>query len=100
MEYGEESILGKKIARTVVNLLRNAEIRYLDATLVIDKNVGAFDVSVYDISFMQITQTSQNLTNEVLHKGFLKRAIIAQKRCYRSTGDIFQKDVEVLLIYG
>lgn len=52
---------------TIIDLLRDSEIGYLDAPLVIDKDVGAFDVPMYDISFMQVIQTFQDLTNEVLY---------------------------------
>ena len=41
--------------RTVLDhLFRDTKVGNLDATLVIDKNVGTFDISVDDISFMEV----------------------------------------------
>jgi hypothetical protein len=65
-----------KIALTIVNLLRDAEVGYLDAALVIDKDVATFDVPVDDISFVQVIETCQDLANKVLHEGFFKCTIV------------------------
>jgi hypothetical protein len=87
------------VALTIVDLLRDSEIGYFDAPLVIDKDVGAFDVPMYDISFMQVIQTFQDLTNEVLYQSFFKCTIVAKKSSDRSAWNIFQEDVEILVVY-
>ena len=40
--------------RTIFDLLRDAEIGNFDATLVVDEDVCAFDVSMNDVFLMQI----------------------------------------------
>jgi hypothetical protein len=73
---GDVNAAMDKIALTIVNLLRDAEVGYLDAALVIDKDVATFDVPVDDISFVQVIETCQDLANKVLHEGFFKCTIV------------------------
>lgn len=78
---------------TAFNLLRDTEVGYLDASFIIYKDVGAFDISVDDISFMQIVQALKNLTDKILHELLLEGAIIAQKGRDRTTRNIFEENV-------
>ena len=61
--------------RTVFDPLRNSEIAYLDATFVVDEDVPAFDVSMDYTFVVQVSQTFQGLSNDILGEGFLKGAI-------------------------
>lgn len=63
--------------RTIFDLLRDPEIRYLDTTLVVNKDIRAFDIAMNDVPFVQIVQTGEDLSNEVSDKRFLESAVIA-----------------------
>jgi len=54
------------IILTVVDFLGDTKVGNLDTTLVVDENVGAFDVSVDDIPLVKVVKALKNLTNEVL----------------------------------
>jgi hypothetical protein len=89
MRYGSVNAGIYKTALTIINLLRDPEVGYFDAALVIDKDVATFNVPVYDISFVQVIETCQDLANKILHEGFLKCTIVVNKGSDRSTWDIF-----------
>jgi len=62
--------------RTIFDLLGNTEIGNLNAALVVDKDIPAFDVSMNDLFLMEIGKPFQDLPNKILDQGFLKGAII------------------------
>ena len=62
--------------RTIFHFLGDTEIRYLDSSLVVNKHVGTLDVAVDDISFVQIVQAKQNLSDPVAYKRLFERTVI------------------------
>lgn len=78
---------------TVSDLLRYTEIRYLDAAFVVHKDVGTFDVTMDDVSLMQVVQTLENLPNKVFDERFLERSVITEKGSDGSTWDILEENV-------
>jgi len=53
-----KTLSGKKETTelTIINLFRNSKIGDLDASLVVDEDIGAFDITMNDIAFMEINQ--------------------------------------------
>jgi hypothetical protein len=64
-------------ALTVPDFLRDAEIGYFDATLVVHENVTALDVSMDDVPLVQIIEALENLTNEILNERFFESSVVA-----------------------
>ena len=52
-------------SRTVFHFFRDTKVRNLDATLVINEHVGTFDISVDDISLMEVIQPEEDLSDPV-----------------------------------
>jgi len=71
-----KEISGDDDKLTVIDFFRNSKIRNLDASLVVDEDIGAFDITMDDISLVEIDQTRQRLSHEFLDEAFFKRAII------------------------
>lgn len=82
---------------THIHLLRDTKVRYFHPTFVVDQNIRAFDITVDDITFMEIAQSLQNLTYEILHQGLFKSAIAAQKSSNRTARNVLQKDIEAIV---
>jgi len=85
-------------SRTVVDLLRNSKVRNLDTTLIIHEDVGPFDVTVDNVAFVKIVETLKDLPDEVLDKRFLKGTIIGKQTRNGTSRNVFQKNVEELVI--
>ena len=69
-------ILNTTGALTVLHFLRNTEIGDFDATLVVDKDVGALDVAVNNVTFVQVVEPFKNLPNKVFHERFFECAVV------------------------
>lgn len=63
--------------RTAIDFLGYTEIGDLDAALVVDEDVGALDVAMYDVAFVEVVETLEDLADKVLDEGFLERAVAA-----------------------
>lgn len=83
---------------TVFHFLRNTEIRYLDSTFIVDENIGTLDITMDNISLVKIVQALKNLANEIFDQRLLESSVISQKCCYRTSGNIFEKNVEEIII--
>ena len=83
---------------TIFYFLRNTEIGYLNSTFVVDENIGTFNITVDNISLVKIVQALKNLANEIFDQRLLESSVISQKCCYRTSGNIFEKNVEEIII--
>ena len=54
-----------KLARTILNLFRDAKVRKLDPALIVDEDVRTLDVTVDDRLPMEVLQTAQDLSDPV-----------------------------------
>ena len=75
-------------ARTVLDLLRDAKVRDLDAALVVDEHVRALDVAVDDVALVQVVQAEQDLPHPVPHEPLLERAVVPQDRGDGAAGNV------------
>ena len=80
---------------TVFDLFRDTEIRNLDSTFIIDENVRSFDISMDDLSLVEIFESSEDLSNEFRDESFFERAVIRQQGRYRSSWNVLEENVEV-----
>lgn len=69
----------REITLTVFHFLRDTKVRDLDASLVIDKDVRPFDVTMYNVALVQVIQPLKDLPDEILDQRFLERSVVAQK---------------------
>jgi len=53
-----------------------------------------------DIPFVQVIEAFKDLANEILHQRLLESTIVAQECRYGTTRNVFQEDVEVVVIEG
>lgn len=84
--------------RTVFHFLRHTKVGDLDAALVVDEHVRAFDVAVYDVVLVQVIEAEQNLADPVAHEGLLERTVVPQKGGHRATRDVLQEDIQVVIV--
>jgi len=70
--------LAEQRLHTISNFLRDPEIRDLDASLVVNQDVGSLDVSVNDIPLVQVFESYQNLPDKVLDERFFECAIVVE----------------------
>ena len=89
---------GKISKRTAIDFFRYTEIGDLDPTLIVDENVGALDVAMDYVTFVEIVEALEDLADKVLDEGFLKRTVIAQERSYGATRNVFQENVEKIVV--
>ena len=80
---------------TFFNLLGDSEIRYLDATLVINQYIRSLDISMNDISLVQVIQATEDLSDEMPDKSLFERSVVTKKSGDGATGDVFQENVQV-----
>src|SRR5579862_7300926 len=78
--------------------LRNAKVRDFNSTFVIDKHICPFDVTMDDLTAMEICEASEDLADEVANERLLQGTVLVEKRSYGATRNILKKDVEVVLI--
>ena len=64
---------------TVFDLLGDTKVRNLDTTLVVDEHVRAFDITVDDISFMQVVETCQDLAHPIANERLGECTIVANQ---------------------
>jgi len=62
--------------RAFFNLFGNTEIGNLDAAFIVHKNVGTFDVPMYDGLPMQIFQSTEYLPHPICGERLLESAVI------------------------
>jgi hypothetical protein len=74
--------------RTVFDPFGNAEIQYLDHTLIINKDVSALDIVMNDFLGVEVVEPLKDLTGEVIDKGLLKRAVVFEQGGHRASGNI------------
>ena len=51
-----------------------------------------------DASLVDVVQSLQDLANKVADEGLFKRTVVSQQRGDGTAWDVFQKDVEVLVV--
>lgn len=51
-----------------------------------------------DISFMQVHETFQNLTDKILHERFFEGAVVPKESSDRPAWNIFEEDVQIFII--
>ena len=73
----------------------DAEVGDFDVALVIDEDVGAFDVAVDDVAAMQVGEAREDLPDEVSNEGFVELAVGVEHGGDGAAGDVFEEDVEV-----
>lgn len=83
---------------TILDLFRNAEVGDLDATLVIHKHVCALDITVDDVALVKIIEAKQDLPDPIAHERLLERTIVPKQGSNRSTRDVLQEDVEMIIV--
>ena len=87
-----------KVRRTIFQLFRDAKVGDFDATLVVNQDVRTLDVPMDDTSLVDIVQPLQDLANKVADEGLFEGAVVSQQRGDGTAWDVFQEDVEVLVI--
>ena len=76
----------------------DAEIGDFDDAFVVDKDVGALDVAVDNILAVEVGEAREDLADEVADEGFLEGAIGSEHGGDGAARDVFQEDVEVLVV--
>lgn len=80
---------------TALDLLGDSEIRDLDPSLVVDKDVGSLDVSMNDLSVVKVGETLQRLSDERPDERLLERAVVAEQRGDGPSWHVLEENVEV-----
>lgn len=90
----------KRRRRTVFDLLRDAEIRNLDVALVVNKDVGALDIAMYNLALVKVVKTREDLPDELGDEGLFEGAVVLEERRDGTAGDVLEENVEVLAVAG
>lgn len=85
---------------TVLQLLRDPKVGYLDPSLIIDEDIRAFDVPMDDTPFVHVVEALEDLPQEIAHERFFECAVVAQQGGEGPSGNVLQEDVEVLFVGG
>lgn len=64
---------------TILDSLRNAKIRDLDPSLVVDENIGALNVAMDNLPLVEVVESSKNLADELAHERLLEGAVVGQQ---------------------
>jgi hypothetical protein len=86
------------VRRTIFQLFRDAKVGDFDATLVVYEDVRTLDVTMDDTSLVDVVQSLQDLANKVADERLFEGAVVSQQRGDGTAWDIFQEDVEVLVV--
>ena len=73
----------------------DAEVGDFDVALVVDEDVGAFDVAVDDVAAVQVGEPCEDLPDEVSNEGFVELAVGVEHGGDGAPGNVFEEDVEV-----
>ena len=84
--------------RTVFHLFGDAKVRDLDAALVVDEHVRTFDITVDDVTLMEVVEPEKDLSDPIAHEGLFERPIIPEQRGDGTTRHVFQEDVQVIVV--
>jgi len=76
----------------------DAEVGDLDVAFVVHEDVGAFDVPVDDVAAVEVRQPAKDLPDEVPDQRFLEGAVGIEHCGHRTTGHVFEENVEVLVV--
>jgi len=82
----------------VLQFFRDAKVRNLDTALVVHQDVRSLDVAMDDASLVDVVQSFQDLADEVADERLLKGTVVSQQRGDRAAWNVFQEDVEVLIV--
>lgn len=86
------------VRRTIFQLFRDAKVGDFDATLVVHEDVRTLDVTMNDASLVDVVQSLQDLANKVADERFFEGTVVSEQRGNGTAWDIFQEDVEVLVV--
>ena len=70
----------------------------LNAALCIKEDVVGFDITVDDIPLVQVVEAGEDLANPVADERFLEGTVIAEERSDGTTRNVFQENVEMILV--
>lgn len=70
---------------TVLDTLGDTKVGNLDGALVVNEDVRTFDVSMNDISLVEIVETLKALLDECADERFFKGTVIAKQSGHRAT---------------
>ena len=77
---------------------RDTEVGDFDAALVVDKDIGAFDITMDDITAVKIGQAGKDLTHKISDEWLVKLAIRIQHGSHRTARHIFEENVKVFAV--
>lgn len=96
VQYDSERL--RRAPLTIFYFLRDTEIRNLDVSLVIDEDVRSLDISMNDLSLVEVIETGEDLSNELADQCFFERSVIREESGDGSSGNVFEKNVKVLAV--
>ncbi len=92
------SALDPRRQQIVLNLLGDAEIGDLDSSLVVNEDVSALDITMDDITLVEVVETSQGLLDPPLNECFFKGAVFVQEGGNGSSWNVFQENIQEFVV--
>lgn len=89
---------GSRLEDRSFDPLGDAEVGDFDAAFVVHEDIGSFDVTVDDVTAVEIGKTVQDLANEIPDEWFGKLSVQVEHACDRATRDVLEENVEMFVI--